>query len=234
MLLEDFRTESVDTSGVIIAKHGRSGNVMGFIDEKGERALYIDSGVNDEIEFEELSVEHVSQARFLHLTSFVGRRSMQTQIRLLQMLPRNVSVSFDPGAVYARAGLRNLRPIVRRAYVVMPNAGELELLTGETDYRGGAEALLAEGISVVAVKLGAHGCYVTDGREDCLIEPPKVKVVDTTGAGDAFSAGFLYGLIRDKSIYECGRIGNFVASQCIMKVGARTGLPRVKDLGLLS
>jgi ribokinase len=234
MLLEDFRAEGVDTNGVIAAKHGRSGNVMGFVDERGERALYIDSGVNDDVEFEELSVEQVFQARFLHLTSFVGRRSMQTQMRLLQVLPRNVWVSFDPGAVYARMGLRNLRPILRRTYVAMPNAGELELLTGESDYRRGAEALLAEDISVAAIKLGAQGCYVTDGTESCMIEAPKVKVVDTTGAGDAFCAGFLYGLIRDKKIYECGRIGNFVASQCIMKVGARTGLPRVKDLELLS
>ena len=60
-----------------------------------------------------------------------------------------------------------------------------------------------------------------------------MKVVDTTGAGDAFDAGFLYGLIKGKSLYECGRIGNFVASRCVMKIGARAGLPHLKDLGLL-
>jgi ribokinase len=59
-------------------------------------------------------------------------------------------------------------------------------------------------------------------------------VVDTTGAGDAFCAGFLYGLISGKGLYECGRIGNFVASRCIMKMGARPGLPHVEDLKLLS
>jgi ribokinase len=67
-----------------------------------------------------------------------------------------------------------------------------------------------------------------------LIEAFKVKVVDTTGAGDAFCAGFLYGLLRDKSLYECGRLGNFVASRCTMKMGARTGLPLAKDLAVLS
>jgi ribokinase len=74
---------------------------------------------------------------------------------------------------------------------------------------------------------------VTDGKKDHLIEAFKVKVVDTTGAGDAFCAGFLYGLINGKSLYECGRIGNFVASRCIMKMGARPGLPRLEDLKLL-
>jgi ribokinase len=179
-------------------------------------------------------MENVFQAKFLHLTSFVGRGSLQTQKGLLQMLPEGVLVSFDPGAVYARIGLNKLKTIIRRAYVVMPNAGELELLTGETDYRRGAKFLLAEGVSVVAVKLGAQGCYVTDGREDHLIEACKVKVVDTTGAGDAFCAGFLYGLIKRKSLSECGKIGNFVASRCIMKVGARTGLPHAEDLEFLA
>ena len=58
----------------------------------------------------------------------------------------------------------------------------------------------------------------------------KVRVVDTTGAGDAFNAGFLYGLIRKKSLRECGWIGNFVASRCIVKMGARTALPKLADL----
>jgi len=63
-----------------------------------------------------------------------------------------------------------------------------------------------------------------------LVESYKVRVKDTTGAGDAFCAGFLYGLIKNKDLYECGRLGNFVASRCIMEMGAREGLPKVSDL----
>ena len=57
-----------------------------------------------------------------------------------------------------------------------------------------------------------------------------MKAVDTTGAGDAFNAGFLYGLLKNKSLYECGRIGNFVGSRCVMQMGARAGLPTAADL----
>ena len=112
----------------------------------------------------------------------------------------------------------------------MPNQKELELLTKTLRYSEGAKALLKKGVKIVAVKLGDRGCYVTDGKENYHIEPFKVKVVDTTGAGDAFCAGFLFGLIKGKSLYECGRLGNFVASRCIMKMGARSGLPYLKDL----
>jgi ribokinase len=230
MLLEEFRSEGVDTKGVAVARQGRSGMVMGFVDENGERALYIDPGANDQVEFDEKNRTYVSQTMFLHLTSFVGEESFQTQKRIVETIPEDVMVSFDPGALYARKGLAALGSIVERTFVLMPNAGELELLTGIADYRKGAEAMLRKGVKVVAVKLGSRGCYVTDGRQSYNVEAFKVSVVDTTGAGDAFCAGFLYGLIKHRSLEECGRIGNFVASRCTTKMGARAGLPTLKDL----
>jgi len=230
MLLQEFRREGVDTKGIAVAKQGRSGTVMGFVDENGDRALYVDAGVNNQVEFSEKIKEYASQAGFLHLTSFVGEESLQTQKKIVETLPKSVKISLDPGALYARKGLSALKPIVERAFVLMPNSGELQLLTGIADYRRGAEAMLKKGVKVVAVKLGSKGCYVTNGRQSHNVEAFKVKVVSTTGAGDAFCAGFLYGLIERKSLEECGRIGNFVASRCTTKMGARTGLSTLKDL----
>jgi len=234
LLIKDFCTEGVDTDGTIRAGQGKSGSVLGFVDKKGARALYIDSGVNDTLGFDEINVEYVSQAQFLHLTSFVGEKSFQTQKMLLSAIPNSVKVSFDPGALYARKGYAELEPILKKTCVLMPNALELELLTGEIDYCKGADFMVGKGVKIVAVKLGGDGCYVTDGCERHLIKAFKVKVVDTTGAGDAFCAGFLYGLVNGKSLFECGRLGNFVASRCVMKMGARAGLPFAKDLELLS
>ena len=233
MLIKDFCDEGVNTDGVIRAEEGESGSVLGFVDKKGARALYINPGVNDTIKLDEVNSRYASQAQFLHLTSFVGEQSFQTQKKLLDIIADNVKVSFDPGALYARKGFLNLEPIIRRAYILMPNAIELELLTGEIDYRKGADVIIGKGVKIVAVKLGGEGCYVTDGQERHLISPFKVEVVDTTGAGDAFCAGFLYGLVNNRSLFECSRLGNFVASRCIMKMGARTGLPFSKDLELL-
>ncbi len=230
MLIEDFCNEGVDTGGIVLTKKGRSGTVMGFVDKKGERALYVDPGVNDTIGLNDIDREYASQTKFLHLTSFVGENSFQSQKKLVEELPKNVKVSLDPGELYARKGFEMLEPIIKRTFVLMPNLSELELLTSNEDYIKGAESLLKKGVEIVAVKLGGKGCYVTNGKERHLIEAFKVKVVDTTGAGDAFCAGFLYGLINGKSLHEGGRIGNFVASRCIMEMGARTGLPRLNDL----
>ncbi len=228
LLLGSFEKEGVDTSGIVISREGRSGVVIGFVDEEGERALYVDPGVNDTIEFEEINLEYLGSAKFLHLTSFVGDKSLKAQKRLVEALS-GIKLSLDPGELYARKGLEALKPLIKRTFVAFLNNNEMRLLTGKS-YREGSKALLNTGIAVVAVKLGKRGCYVTDGQEAHLVEPYKVKVVDTTGAGDAFCAGFLYGLIKNKELYECGKLGNFVASRCIMEMGAREGLPKFSDL----
>ena len=233
VLIQDFCSEGVNTDGVVRSEQGKSGAVMGFVNKKGARALYVNSGVNDTINIDEVNARYASQAQFLHLTSFVGEESFQTQKKLLDKIAASTKVSFDPGALYARRGYLALEPIIRKTSVLMPNALELTLLTGEIAYRKGAEAMLGKGVKIVAVKLGGDGCYITDGCEQHLIEPFKVNVIDTTGAGDAFCAGFLYGLVNGKSLLECGKLGNFVASRCVTKMGARTGLPVAKDLKLL-
>ncbi|MGB8780213.1 MAG: carbohydrate kinase family protein [Candidatus Bathyarchaeia archaeon] len=230
MLLQDFRKEGVDTRGVTVATTGRSGKVMGFVGKGGERALYIDPGVNDTIRLDQIDSEYASSTRFLHLSSFVGKQSFETQKKIVGQLPKEVRVSFDPGALYAGIGLTKLEPIIDKTSVMMPNAGEIALLTGKTDYKAGARLLIDEGVEVLAVKLGSKGCYVIDRDESHLVEPFKVKVVDTTGAGDAFDAGFIFGLLSGKNINEAGKIGNFVASRSITAMGARSGLPTLSDL----
>lgn len=228
LLLNDFKRQNVDVNGIIVSKEGRSGVAMGYVDTKGDRALYIDPGVNDSLELKEIDLKYADNTAFLHLTSFIGEKPFKAQKELVRGL-RDVRISFDPGELYARKGLTVLKLMIERSFVMLPSENELKLLTGKK-YDEGSKILMKKGVSIVAVKLGERGCYVTDGKESYLVEPYKVEVVDTTGAGDAFCAGFLYGLIKNKDLYECGRLGNFVASRCIEKVSAREGLPRLSDL----
>lgn len=228
LLLNDFKRQNVDVDGIIVSKEGRSGVAMGYVDTKGDRALYIDPGVNDSLELKEIDLKYAGNTAFLHLTSFIGEKPFKAQKELVRGL-RDVRISFDPGELYARKGLTVLKLMIERSFVMLPSENELKLLTGKK-YDEGSKILMKKGVSIVAVKLGERGCYVTDGKESYLVEPYKVEVVDTTGAGDAFCAGFLYSLIKNKDLYECGRFGNFVASRCIEKVSAREGLPRLSDL----
>lgn len=227
-LLADLRKEGVNTEGITVAENGRSGTVMGFIDIKGDRALYVDPGVNDHLDFHEINLNYVVDTKFIHLSSFVAQLPFNAQKKLINNLS-TMKVCFDPGAIYARKGLNANKPIIRRSYAMFPNEMEVNQLTGE-DYQEGAKTFLELGAELIAVKLGKRGCYITDGKENHLIEAYNVDAVDTTGAGDAFNAGFIYGLINGKDLYKCGMLGNFVASRCVSAIGARTGLPRLEDL----
>lgn len=229
LLLNDFKREKVDTKEVAIAKDGRSGSVIGFVDGQGRRALYVDPGVNDSITLQRTTVEYCENTRLLHLSSFVGDQSFESQKKLIKKIPKHVKVSFDPGMLYARRGLLALRPFIRRSFAMLPNEVELKLLTGE-EYEIGADKLISEGVKVVGVKMGKRGCYVINGKIKHKVAPFKVKVIDTTGAGDAWNAGFIYGLLTNRTLINCGRLGNLIASRCISKRGARTGLPQISDL----
>ena len=228
LLVEDFEKEGVDTKGIVVLRGDRSGVVVGFIDREGERALYVDPGVNDSLQFEDIDLKYARNTEFLHLTSFVGETPLRAQKNLVRVLS-DVRVSFDPGELYTRRGLASLHPMLKRSTVLFLNRNEMKMLTGE-EHGKGSKILVKKGADIVAVKLGKKGCYVTDGKAKHLVGPYDVEVVDTTGAGDAFCAGFLYGLIKDKDLHECGRLANFVASRSITGVGARKGLPKVSDL----
>jgi len=227
-LLEDLRREEVDVRRISLSSNGRSGVCIGFIDDSGERVLYIDPGVNDSLTFSELQMSYVDSSKFLHLTSFVGKVPFNAQKHLLRSLARPC-VCLDPGEIYARKGLEALRPMLRKTTVFLPNEKEMSMLT-KKDYRNGSKTLLGMGVEVMAVKLGSRGCYVTDGKESYLVPAFTKKPKDTTGAGDAFCAGFIYGLLNQKDLYTCGKLGNLVASRCIRKYGARAGLPSKSDL----
>ena len=232
-LLRDLRSEHVDTRGITTAKSGHSGIVMGFVDKSGERALYVVPGVNDTLIFDEIPLHYLNRIQLLHLTSYVAEGPYKSQKKLLQRLPGNITVSLDPGMLYAKKGLAYVRPLLHRTNIFLPNQVELKLLTG-LEHESATRKLLAEGVQIVGVKLGRKGCFITNGEETHTLKPYESRVVDTTGAGDAWNAGFLYGILREKSLIECGKIANFVASRCITQMGARNGLPTHSDLHLLA
>jgi len=228
ILLSSLKDAGVDVSGVIISESGTSGVVFGFVDSRGQRALYVAPGVNDELEFSELNIGYARVSKFLHLTSFVGEKPFTAQKKLVESL-EGVKITLDPGMIYARKGLESLRPLLRRCFAFFPSRVEMEMLTGE-DYLSGARKILEEGVKIVAVKLGEDGCYVTDGEISHHVGAFRVRAVDTTGAGDAFSAGFIYGLLKGKSLKECGILGNFLASRVVQGFGARANLPKKEEL----
>ncbi|OPX57461.1 MAG: putative sugar kinase [Methanobacterium sp. PtaB.Bin024] len=230
-LLDNLQNEDVDIHGIIKSSNGRSGTVHGYVDRKGERALYVDPGVNDTITIQEIDPEYASNTRLLHLTSFVGK-SIQAQEELLDNIDDQITVSLDPGMIYASKGIKALKKILQRTNVLLTNQNELDLLLrSRKDQDTKINTLLNYGIEILVIKQGKKGCLVTDGVKTYLLDAYDVDCRDTTGAGDAFNSGFIYGFLEGKNIEESAMLGNFVASCCVQELGATTGLPSKSVLG---
>lgn len=104
---------------------------------------------------------------------------------------------------------------------VFPNYEEARLLTGCTDWDAIADAFLSCGVGHVILKAGSRGCFIKTAAERYWIAPyPDADCLDTTGAGDTFTACFLYALNQGMSLPECGRFANAGASICIEHIGA--------------
>ena len=109
--------------------------------------------------------------------------------------------------------------------LLFSNEDELVALYGVSSFDAAAEAV-AKDCEIAAVTRGAAGSVVVtrDGRVPIAVEPV-AEVVDTTGAGDLYAAGFLYGFTSSRSLQECGRFGSIAAAEVISHVGARPLVP---------
>ena len=100
------------------------------------------------------------------------------------------------------------------------NREEGQLLTGREETEEIAEVFLECGAGCAVIKNGEKGCYIKNEKEAFAIPGFSVECVDTTGAGDSFCAGFLYGLSEKKDLYTCGLYGNACGALAVRQVGA--------------
>ena len=220
----------VYTNNLIYSETGSTGKCLGFVDKNGERCLYIDPGVNDEIQIGEINPLNIMRCKIMHYTSFVGD-SFNAQIELLEKLSKDTVLSFDPGMLYVQKGFDELRPILERTDILLINESELRLLCKNDDasIKDLVIGFLDLGIETVVVKQGSKGVYAINNGEECQVDSYECDVVDTTGAGDSFNSGFLYSYLKGFDLEKSCKIANWVASRAIGGFGMEK-FPSLKEL----
>ena len=147
--------------------------------------------------------------------------------RLFQTLKRETSLKiFLDCAASPHVSAKALRGFLPYVDYFIPSYEEAVLITRRTTPEGIVETLLNAGAShVVGVKLAERGCYISDGKNSEYIKARRVKrVVDATGAGDAFMAGFIAATLRGFDPFKAARAANAVAASCLSAVGASTAI----------
>ncbi len=206
----------VDTSRIL--KNERSGICLSVLDEFKDRSTLILPNCNDTLTFDEIDLDYIKDAQFLHMTSFIGDLPLMAQRRVAEEVFSEVKITFDPGEIYANRNLREILPIIKRSFAIFITDREIELLTGK-DFSTGAKELLNMGCSIVACKLGERGSHILSQTQEFSIPAERVEVMDKTGAGDVYAAGFLAGLLLERPLYECAKLATKAAALSITGYG---------------
>ncbi len=240
ILINDFQQAGVDTSQIGVKPGARTGSALCLSDKLNFRSIHVKPGANSLLAMDDLDLDYINQATMLHVSSFVDKRQFKMILELMERLESSIKLSFAPGALFAARELKALSPILSRTHALFINENEICQLTGE-ELKAGAERCLNQGCHMVVVTLGEGASYKTamatsyirTVEHEYAVKPANRKIIsnsDTIGAGDAFTAGFLYGLLKEKSLEECGYLGDIVARFSITKPGARQGLPNLSEL----
>lgn len=234
MMKDYLKSNNVDITHLLVDEDGETGEVIGFVTKTGDRKLYVTPKSNDDIKLSEIDDEYIQSTKIIHLTSFVGLNntdSIDTQLKVLKDLPRNIKVAFDPGMLYIKRGPLFMNQFLEYTDILLINENELLMLTRQDTLQKAVDTI-SDMVEILVVKRSTNGSFIKKDDMELFINIFSVDAIDTTGAGDAYNAGFLYGLIKNYSLRECGIIGSYIAAQSTTKSGATEAIPEIDDIDL--
>jgi sugar/nucleoside kinase (ribokinase family) len=202
-------------------KPGNTGKIIALITPDFQRTFAADLG--NSVEYDALPAKEIKKSNFLYLTSITllkkGRVSKRAHDAMEFAKENDVRISISlENPPMIKANRDDLSNIISRADVIFANEEELKALVGSKNEK--ATRMLAENIPVVCLKKGKNGSIIFSRGDRFVILAYPAKVVDTTGAGDFYAAGVLFGLSRGQSAEASGHQGARLATKVIEKFGA--------------
>ena len=200
-----------------------NGRCVSLVTPDGERTMRTDLGAAMTLSPDEITAADFARAEHAHIEGYL-LFNRDLMFRVLQCAREaGCTISLDLASFEVVQAARNILPSLLRDYVsiVFANEEEAEAFTGMKDDHAAMAGELAKLCPIAAVKVGAEGSYVAKGERVEKVPAVKVaKVVDTTGAGDLWAAGFLYGWFQQRDLAECARIGALLGAAVVQQEGS--------------
>jgi sugar/nucleoside kinase (ribokinase family) len=207
-------TESLPTARCLI-----------IVSADGQRTMNTFLGVSRTLAPANLDHALIAKSAITYLEGFLfyvpdSQEACLTAARVAHEAGRRVAISLSDFLCVER-NLEAFRAMVRdHTDIVFANERELAALTGFDDFEAGAEAIRGQ-VEISALTRGEHGSVIVRGDERVEVPAEPTRVVDTTGAGDAYAAGFMAALVAGEPLAVCGRWGSRAAAETINRMGAR-------------
>jgi ribokinase len=231
LLLDTLRITRVGIRGVQRSSRALTGLLYINVTRDGQRTFFGSRGANQFMDPARVSSELFKQCGAAHLVGYSflnpGPEKMARRI-LRQFHARGKRVSLDVGMEPAKRISQKILRLLPQVDLLFVSSDEAAILTGRSDAREAFLQFEKAGAKEVVMKLGKRGCLISDGG--ILREVPSfaVHVVDSTGAGDAFTAAFLQARLRGWSTLEAALVANAAGAAAASRVGAGTTLSDVR------
>jgi sugar/nucleoside kinase (ribokinase family) len=223
MLLMLLERHGIDTSLLVRRDDLQTSASVLPIRPNGDRPAFHVIGANGSYGPDDFPEDALAGTTHLHLggPEFMGGEA--AAVILTRAREAGVTTSADVLAGGDPGLLDWIAPALPQVDYLLPNDEQVHAFTGEDDLVAGCRALVEKGAGCVVVTRGAEGVVIVDGESAEGVPAFEIDVVDTTGCGDAFSAGFLRGLSLDRSRSESALLGNAAAALVAQGLGSDHG-----------
>jgi sulfofructose kinase len=215
--------EGVDTRFIVIVKRMKTSRAFVWVDKpSGKRTVVLDKDEDNRMDKKDLTFLDRLSTKFVHLDA----REPEINIMVARWAKKlGAEVCLDVGSLREGAD----RVLLYADHLIVSRRFACGF-AATVDPAAACRKLMQRGFKTVVVTVGEEGCFC--GRDDQLFSSPgfKVKVVDTTGAGDVFHGAFIYGLLKKWSLKRIAAFANACAALKCRKLGGRAGIPTLSEV----
>jgi sugar/nucleoside kinase (ribokinase family) len=223
----------IDATGLRRTSTARTCSCLVLINAAGDRTFFYYGGANDLFSLADVNMAQLDSASIVHVggTYLLPRFDGEGAAKLFAEAQRlgkltSMDVTWDTTGRW----LSVIEPCLPHLSFFMPSIREAEKIAGTDVPEDIAAFFQAKGVRTAVIKLGERGCYVKQGAEPGYYSRAySTEVVDTTGAGDSFVAGFLTGVLKGWQSRACAAFACAVAAMNIRVVGATAGVPTFEE-----
>ncbi len=227
---DGFVKDNINVDNVLSDKDAPSGVALIFVGEDGENSIAVASGANANLSPSDVesAADAISSADILIMQL---ETPLETVLKAATIASeKGVKVILNPAPACELSD-----DILSHVSILTPNESEAELLTGikvksEKDAAAAADALMAKGIEVVIVTMGAKGAFVVTADSKELVSGFSVKAVDATAAGDVFNGTLAVAMAEGKPLKDAVKFANAAAALSVTKLGAQPSAPTRQEI----
>ncbi len=232
-IINKLKEEGINTDYIKVSNEFTTSGTSVLVHSDGERSFLHSVGANSDFSIEDIDFSILSNFYILHIAGpylmpkFIGEGLFQTlKIAKSKKLITSLDTVWNPFGNWLD-GIENSLLYIDYFFTSIEEA---KMISGEKEEEKICNFFLSKGVKNVCLKMGEKGSFIANKRLTHYFPALKVNVVDTTGAGDGYVAGFIKGIIENFDFEKCGLLANIVGAKITTEIGATSGVKNWDDI----